>query len=279
MAVDELDLAARAAGPAGRRTRAVAVGGASLWVAEQGDGPPILLLMGLGGNVELWAPVERELGGRRTIAFDVPGTGRSPAPLVPPGVPGIARLAVALLDELGHDEVDVLGFSFGGAVAQQLAYRAPRRVRRLVLVSTNCGLWSVPAAVPPLAVLANPWLAPLTFGSTVLARWVHGGEQQSEAMRTVHRNPPSAVGYLHQLFAMATWTSAPWLERIVAPTLVVAGDDDPLVPLANAHVLASRIPHAELHVVRGGGHLALLDDVESVMVPVRRFLGGPASPA
>ena len=92
------------------------------------------------------------------------------------------------------------------------------------------------------------------------------------ALRAVGIQPASAYGYVSQLWAMTTWSSWRWLPRIDAPALVIAGDEDPIVPLVNARVLARRLPRAELHVVRGGGHLALLDSIEQVAPVVRRFL-------
>jgi len=84
--------------------------------------------------------------------------------------------------------------------------------------------------------------------------------------------PPSALGYAYQLYAVAGWTSLPWLHRLRQPSLVVAGERDPSVPLGNARILAARIPDARLHVVRGGGHLFLLDEPETAAGAIRAFL-------
>jgi pimeloyl-ACP methyl ester carboxylesterase len=95
----------------------------------------------------------------------------------------------------------------------------------------------------------------------------HAGE------RLLH--PPSALGYAYQLYAVAGWSSLPWLRSVTQPTLVVAGDDDPAVPLRNGRLLAARLPHARLHVVKGGGHLFLLDEPENVAGVIREFLDTP----
>ena len=136
----------------------VRVDGHLLRVSVRGEGTPILLIMGLGGNIEMWAPLERELNahGYQTIAYDASGTGNSPARLVPLRPSGLARQAAHLLDALGLPTVDVLGVSFGGGVAQELTLRNPHRVRRLVLASTMCGLGGVPGTPLALAVLATP---------------------------------------------------------------------------------------------------------------------------
>ena len=86
------------------------------------------------------------------------------------------------------------------------------------------------------------------------------------------RDPPTCVGYAYQLYAAAGWTSLPWLHRIAAPTLVVAGDDDPSVPVGNARMLAARLPNARVRVLEGGGHLFLLDEPENAIAPILSFL-------
>src|SRR6478672_8877889 len=105
----------------------------SVRVARIGDGEPLLLINGLGANLEMWQPLVRVLAAdRELIAFDLPGTGRSARPRWPLRMPQLARLVTELLDDLGYDQLDVLGYSLGGIVAQELAHRAPERIRRLV---------------------------------------------------------------------------------------------------------------------------------------------------
>ena len=145
--------ARRSASPA---TRFVVVDGLRLRVRVEGSGDPLLLVMGLGGNVEMWGPLVGAMDGRQTIAFDAPGTGESDLPRRPLGMSGLARLVAKLLGELGYDRVDVLGVSFGGAVAQQLAIQHPERVRRLILAATTYGLGAVPGNPLTLAILLTP---------------------------------------------------------------------------------------------------------------------------
>ena len=115
------------------RERAVELSGIRLCVRERGDGDPLLLINGIGAHLDMWASLERALPQTRLIAFDAPGTGRSGTPFVPLGLESLAQLSERLLDRLDYDRVDVLGYSFGGLIAQYLAHRAPERVRRLVL--------------------------------------------------------------------------------------------------------------------------------------------------
>jgi pimeloyl-ACP methyl ester carboxylesterase len=92
-----------------------------------------------------------------------------------------------------------------------------------------------------------------------------------QAAARLHR-PPDPLGYAYQLYAAAGWSSLPWLHRVRHPSLIVAGEKDPSVPLANARLLAARLPDARLHVVEGGGHLFLLDEPQNVVGPIGAFL-------
>jgi poly(3-hydroxyoctanoate) depolymerase len=259
-------------------TSFVDAGGARLRVGRHGAGPPLLLMTGIGAHLDMWAPFARLCEGRELIAFDAPGTGRSPRPRLPLRMPQVARIVVALLDELGLETVDGLGYSWGGALAQQLARVAPDRVRRLVLCATGPGLGGVPPRPVAALMLAtparyyHPRLLELTLphiagGRTARER----GTLHAHARERLQR-PPDPLGYAFQLYAAAGWSSLPWLHRLGQPTLVVAGDDDPSVPVRNARLLASRIPNARLHVVRGGGHLFLLDEPESAAGAIQAFL-------
>jgi poly(3-hydroxyalkanoate) depolymerase len=264
-----------AAGAAG----AVAVGPLRVRVSERGTGePPLVLVPGIGTGLEIWAPLRDALGGMRTVAFDPPGAGMSPPPARPLRLSRLARVVTDLLDVLGHERVDLLGVSWGGALAQQVARQAPARVRRLVLAATSCGLGSVPGHPAALAAMASP----LRFYSRsyfeLVAPYAYGGAarrsrlQRSDHARLWLRRPPSVRGYAYQLLALAGWSSLPWLHRLPQPTLVMAGAEDPLVPVVNARILARRIPGARLHVVEDGGHLFLLDHAAACAAAIRDFL-------
>ena len=256
------------------------VDGHLLRVSVRGDGPPILLIMGLGGNIEMWDPLERELHARgfQTIAYDAPGTGHSPPRLVPLRPHGLARQAAHLLDSLGLPDAHVLGVSFGGGVAQELALRNPHRVRRLVLASTSWGLGGVPGTPLALGLLATPlrYYSPRFLQAT--ARWMYGpiadpdGRLMHQQVNARRSRPPTMWGYLSQLYAIAGWTSLPWLHRIAAPTLVVTGGKDPIVPPLNARILGSRIAGATVHVVPDAGHLLLMDHAVECADVISRFL-------
>ena len=256
------------------------VDGHLLRVSVGGQGPPILLIMGLGGNIEMWAPLERALHeqGFQTVSYDASGTGESPPRVVPLRPHGLARQAAHVLDALGLPDADVLGVSFGGGVAQELALRNPHRVRRLVLASTMCGLGGVPGNPLALGLLATPLRYYSPGFLQAAARWMYGpvvdpdGKLMHQQVRARRSRPPSVWGYVSQLYAVAGWTSLPWLHRITAPTLVITGAKDPIVPPVNAKLLHSRIPDATLHVVPDAGHLLLMDHAVECAELISRFL-------
>jgi poly(3-hydroxyalkanoate) depolymerase len=258
--------------------RFVDAGGLRLRVARQGEGRPLLLITGIGANLDMWAPFAKLVTDRELVAFDPPGAGLSQRPRAPLRMRQLAGVVRALLDELDLGQVDVLGYSLGGGVAQELAHRAPDRVRRLVLCATAPGLGGVPPR--PLAALAlatparyySPRLLALTVPVIAGGRTARDPSSLSAHARERLAHPPDLLGYAYQLYAAAGWSSLPWLHRVTQPALVVAGDDDPSVPVLNARLLARRLPNARLHVVEGGGHLFLLDEPHSAVPQITAFL-------
>lgn len=249
----------------------------------RGSGRPLLLIMGIGGSLDMWAPFEDAIAahGVSTLAYDAPGTGRSTRHRHPHRIPGMARTVLAMLDALGYDEVDVLGVSFGGGVAQELARLAPQRVRRLVLAATGPGVGGVPGDPRALWALATPrrYYDPEYFRR--VAGTIYGGPARRDPEGTLlasHRrflNPPSPAGYAEQLWAISGWSSLRWLHRLPQRTLVLAGDDDPIVPALNGRILAWRIPRARFLALAGGGHLFLLEDPVTAARLVGDFLAEP----
>ncbi len=263
-----------------REERFLRMRGRDVRVVRRGPrgGVPLVLLTGIGAHIEMWEPFAAVAGDRELIGIDVPGTGASELPLLPMWMTGFAALIGEILDELGLSEVDVLGYSWGGALAQQLAYDEPHRVRRLILCATTPG-WG---ALPPRPVAAAMLLTPARYLHPALMRFslplIAGGRTRREPAklaaqqraRLAHR--PSPLGYALQLYAISGWSSLPWLHRVRQPVLVLAGDDDPTIPLVNPRILANRLPDARLFVVRGGGHLFLIDEPDSVAAEIAAFL-------
>lgn len=241
------------------------------------DGTPLLLVNGIGANLEMWEPLRRQLV-RRSVAVDLPGTGGSPTPLLPLSIRDSARLVLRAVDALGVGTVDVLGFSFGGSVAQELARLAPARVRRLVLASTSCGWGSVPGSPLALATLSSPlrYYSPAFFRA--VAPVVVGG-RGARSQRFLDRQarlraarPPSLRGYWYQLCAASAWSSWAWLHTLQQPTLLIAGDRDQVVPAVNARLMAGLLPDCRLRTWSDGGHMLLLDSADRVAPVLEEFL-------
>ena len=261
--------------------RTIQVGEVRLRTSVRGSGRPLLLITGLGASLELAEAFEQELAarGRQVISFDAPGIGGSTPYRSPRRMPGLVRTVVGLLDALGLDEVDVFGVSLGGVVAQQLAHQAPHRVRGLVLAATAPGVGGMPGAPSALLGLATPRRYRDVEHYLQIAGRIYGGMARTDPHRLLRTvlgrvRPPSVIGYAGQLYAIAGWTSMPWLHTLRQPTLVLAGDDDPIIPLVNGRILAWRIPGAKLHVVRGGGHLFILERPAEMAGLVTSFLEG-----
>ena len=260
-------------------TEFVQVGQHRVRVSIAGDGPPLLLVNGIGGNIEMWQPIIEAMPDREVIAFDMPGTGDSSTPLMPRPMYLHARLVAALVRELGYDQVDVLGVSWGGALAQHLAVGFPRTVRRLVLCATLPGIPSVPGHLAAMRILLSRRRYTDSDYLMEIAATLYGGrirlepELLAEQSRARAGRPPQLWGYFGQMFAAMTFTNWPTMRLVRAPTLVVSGDDDPIIPLANGRILARGIPDARLHVVKGGGHLFLHTQPEEVVPVIDDFLG------
>jgi poly(3-hydroxyalkanoate) depolymerase len=266
--------------------RTVAVGDQHLRVAiRPGDGTrtPLLLANGVGASLEVLQPFVDALDPSvEVIRFDLPGIGGSPLPRRPYHLSTLTRLIARLLDQLDLPAVDLLGISWGGGLAQQFALCHRQRCRRLVLAATSTGTLMVPGNPKVLARLATPrrYLDP-DYAERIAADLYGGAMRSDPALARALLHGQTRVGpqrgYLYQLVAGAGWTSLPFLPWIRQPTLLLAGDDDPIIPLINAHIMRRLLPDAELHVYHGG-HLGLLTEAAVLAPVVDRFLrrGTPA---
>ena len=227
--------------------------GYTIRVRIQGEGRPMLLLNGLTRTLESWEPFTGALDDRQVISFDVPGVGGSSTPRVPPTLTGLARIAVGVLDVARVDRADVVGLSFGGAIAQQLAFQYATRVRALILVSTSCGFGSTSSNVD--AAMAGPALTGVDW---------------------LGANP---IGAFWNSLAIASWSSIPFLASITAPTLVVTGEHDRLVPPSNSRMLARRIVGATLVTLPAGHDLQKAKHAGALAHAVTHFLDDEVSDA
>jgi poly(3-hydroxyalkanoate) depolymerase len=244
------------------------------------DEPPLVMCNGIGVSLEVLQPLVDALEpGRGVIRFDVPGVGGSPLPRSPYPIAALASWLTAVVRKLGHEEYDVFGLSWGGGLAQQVALQSRRRVRRVVLVATGTGSVMVPGRPHVLAKMMTPRrhrdpayarrIAPEIYGGTMRT----DPERGARLLHSATRSGPKR-GYYYQLLATAGWSSLPGLPMLKQPTLILAGDDDPIIPVVNAHVMHRLIPNSKLHVYRGG-HLDIVTESDFLGPVVESFLAHP----
>jgi len=262
----------------GIEIRQVLIGRQSLRVAIKHGGTsprPLLLFNGIGANWELARPLLDSLSNTTAVIFDAPGVGGSPAPLWPYRPSTLARLAAALITELGYEEIDVAGVSWGGGIAQQFAYQYPKLCRRLVLAATAPGAIMVPASPSVLWKMATPRRYIDKDYMQKVAPQIYGGafrnEPSSIGPHTAAMHGARNIGYVYQLLAMAGWSSLPWLWTLQQPTLVLMGSDDPLVPPINGRILARLIPNAQLRMI-DDGHLFMITRPKETAALIEAFL-------
>ena len=245
-----------------------------------GAGVPLLLVNGIGASLELLQPfVDKLSPSLEVIRFDVPGVGGSPSSALPYRFTGLCRLMAGLLAALGHGQADVLGISWGGGVAQHFAMFQRARCRRLMLVATATGALMVPPRPSVLRHMVTPQRYLDRGYLQRIAGDIYGGlaridtAETAAAMHNGNRVGPSR-GYLYQLAAAAGWTSVPFLPLLRQPTLILAGDDDPIIPLANARLMHTLIRGSRLHVYQDG-HLGLVTKAAELAPVVDGFLAPP----
>jgi poly(3-hydroxyalkanoate) depolymerase len=238
------------------------------------DRPPLLLFNGIGANWELAKPFICALRNTEAIIFDMPGVGGSPLPPVPYRPSTIARLAERLIAMLGRQHVDVAGVSWGGGIAQQFA-RQCGMCRKLVLAATSPGAIMVPGSPRVLWKMATPRRYVDSDFMRRTAPEIYGGSFRNDpdliAKHAAAMSGASSLGYLYQLLAMAGWTSLPWLSSLKQPTLIIAGRDDPIVPLVNARVMARIMRNARLEIIEDG-HLFMVTRPAETAAIIEKFL-------
>lgn len=265
-------------------TRTITVTGQHLRIAIRsgnGTSTPLLLMNGIGVNLEvLQLFVDALDPAIEVIRFDVPGTGDSPAPLIPYRFSALVRLVTKMLDQLGYQQIDVLGVSWGGALAQQFASQYPVRCRRLILVSTGTGALMVPGNPAVLAKIATSQRYQDPAYMAQIAGEIYGGKMRTrpelahEFLRTARFG--SGRGYFYQMLGGVGWTSIFRLRKLRQPTLILHGDDDPIVPLVNAKIMHRLIPHSKLYIFHDG-HLGLGTSARELAQVVEQFLMAPVA--
>ena len=252
-------------------------GDVELYYEERGAGRPLLLVAGIPAVASDWASLAERLSGtRRVIAYDNRGSGASTTTPAPYTSAALAADAVGLLDALAIERTDVFGMSVGGMIAQELALGWPDRVDRLVLGCTHCGLAH---AAPPdreagraFAMETDDWgeriraLAPFAFAAGA------GPELLDPFVEKKVADVQDPEGYRGQIAAALSHDTYDRLPQIAAPTLILTGDDDRVIPAASSEVLRQRIPASRLEVVAGSGHLFFLEQPDESVRRLEEFL-------
>ena len=247
-----------------------------------GDGPPVLLIMGLGlSGGAWWRTVPVLARSLRVITFDARGIGRSSSVRHNYSGEAIADDAVSVLDGVGLDRAHVYGFSMGGMVAQSLALRHPDRIQSLVLGATHAG--GRRAVLPDQDVMAF-FNRRLTM-ETEEAAWAsvaynygprcrdHGVDRIAEDIELRLEHPFNRGAYRAQLYAAAMHNCHGRLRRIGVPTMVVHGAHDRIIPVSNARMMAESLPDSRLRILEESGHLYATEEPQ-VDEEIATFLAG-----
>jgi pimeloyl-ACP methyl ester carboxylesterase len=246
-----------------------------------GQGDPLVLIMGLRRNAEWWYRQLPALTEHfQVIVFDNRGAGRSDKPVMEYSIHLFAEDTAALMESLEIQSASVLGYSMGGYIAQELALKYPDKVNNLILASSGCGssraVLMTPDRLEKFQACAD--LQPeeilrknmdIYFSDGYIER---NPEDLEEFIEISLRHPQPADAFERQFDACLRHDTADRLYRIAVPTLIMTGDDDPLVPPENSYTLKELLPHAELFIFPGGRHCALIEKAEQFNIKVIRFL-------
>lgn len=253
--------------------------GTKLYWEVRGAGEPILLIMGLGVSLEGWNRIGPALATRyRTILFDNRGVGRSDVPPGPYPMSTMAADAAAVLDAAGVARAHVFGNSMGGMIAQEFALQYPDRVASLILGCTSCGGRDAVPAAPHVASALGA-RATMTREEAMWAMAPYIYDAQTPRARIAEdfaarlSAPATADGYFAQLAGIRAWRGTrPRLASIAAPTLVIHGETDALVPPENGRLLAGAIANARLVMIPGASHVYATDRFDAALDAVMSFL-------
>ena len=253
--------------------------GHELYYERSGSGEPLLLIQGLSGNLLHWgepflAGVDPQFD---RIAYDNRGIGRSAPVTAAFTTADLADDAAALLDALGVGRAHVMGISMGGMVAQELALRHPERVRTLVLGCTSAGGPDSTPTDPEVVRRLGELLMSGRIGEAFAEGFAFNvsaefaaDERNARTFREIATALPTGVPImLAQLQAAAAHDASARLGEIGAPTLIVHGSEDRILPVANAHHIARLLPGARLEIFDGVGHLFWWERPERAAALVR----------
>jgi 3-oxoadipate enol-lactonase len=251
--------------------------GTKIYWDEQGRGEPLLLIMGLGYPSSLWHRTRSVLAQHfRTVAFDNRGVGLSDVPPGPYPIATMASDAAAVLDAAGVSRAHIFGISMGGMIAQEFALQNAARTRSLILGCTSAG---GPSAVRAERKVADVMMArgmTLEQAREAILPYIYDAstprERIEEDVSLRRRCLPSPQGYMAQLQGILAWEGYSQIAQITAPTLVIHGKSDALVPPGNGELIAARIPDAKLVLLEHASHLFLTDQARTAHTEILEFL-------
>ncbi|MGB7599741.1 MAG: alpha/beta fold hydrolase [Candidatus Sulfotelmatobacter sp.] len=251
--------------------------GAKIYWDEQGQGEPVLLIMGLGYPSALWHRTRSVLSQQfRTVAFDNRGVGLSDVPPGPYSISTMASDAAAVLDAAGISSAHVFGISMGGMVAQEFALQYPARTRSLILGCTSAGGPSAVRADRKVADILMVRSMALEQAREAILPYIYDAatprEKIEEDLGLRRTCFPSIEGYTAQLQAILAWEGYSRIAKITAPTLVIHGKKDALVPPGNGRLIADNIPGARLVLLDQASHLFLTDQTQLANKAIVEFL-------
>ena len=245
---------------------------------EQGQSEPLLLIMGLGYTAHMWHRTRPRLAEHfRTIAFDNRGVGRSDTPAGPYPIALMASDAAAVLDAAEVQSAHLFGVSMGGMIAQEFALQYPTRVRSLILGCTAAGGPTAVRAEPEATQMlkARAGMTPDQAAEAALP-FIYDSEtprDRSEEDLAIRRPwLPRPESYTAQLQGILAWEAYSRLPAIGAPTLVIHGENDRLVPAGNGKLIADHIPGAKLVLIPHASHLFLTDQPQIAQEAILNFL-------
>lgn len=236
---------------------------------------PILFFNGIGANLEVVQNLAIGFKDRDVITFDLPGIGRSPSRKLPYRPSWVAKVAKQILIENGYSKVDVMGVSWGGGAAQQFAWQNKELTNNLILCATSTGCTMIPGNPLTLTKMISPrrfkdaQFRKKNFG-TLYGEVTDAGSGEFTGSIT----PPSIRGYLYQLSAIIGWSSIPFIWRIKVPMLILAGQNDPIVPPINSRFLNLLAKDSRLQIIPNSGHLFLLTRRDETTAVIKKFVDG-----
>ncbi|MEM0232915.1 MAG: alpha/beta hydrolase [Candidatus Nezhaarchaeales archaeon] len=259
----------------------VRVGDVNIYYEIKGEGNPLVMIMGLAGNLDWWDPkmISEFSKHFKLILFDNRGAGRSDMGQKPFSIKLFANDTVGLMDALGISKANVLGFSMGGMIAQELVLNYPERVEKLVLCSTFCGarrgVLPPPQPVPLDDLAENPRKVMEFMAKTIFTEeFINNNPQAFEDMiQRMLKAPITKEAFIQQFYAIMQFDTYDRLPQIKVPTLIVHGKKDILLPVENATILASTIPNAKLLILEKSGH-GLAEEIDEAIAAIIDFLRG-----